>query len=181
MPAVRVAGAASFSTSPRPRLVTAVAARVLRVRTPLCTVRSTAPVFFLEAVRLRAEPSEGDTDTPKPPKPSEDEGFFGQYPSLSLGPYLQGFLRLAEVAFEAARGFPRADAERLELVELVAVECPLDRPELERRGLDFPAVRFPEVVAPDRVAPPFGRELLRREVERLEVLEAPPLGFFFWP
>jgi len=56
-----------------------------------------------------------------------------------------------------------------------------DRPELARRRLDFPAVGLPEREAPLRASPSLRGELLRREVELLEVLKAPPLRFFFSP
>jgi hypothetical protein len=158
-------------------LATPAAAREEIVRTPLCTVRSTAPVFFLVAVRLRPELSEGDTDTPKPPE-LPDDGRGGQYPSLSLGPYLQGFLERDFLTFADARGFPRADPVALELVPLPLLERDPDRPELLARDLDFPAVGPVERCAACRVPAALRGELLRREVERLEVLEA---AFFFWP
>jgi hypothetical protein len=94
---------------------------------------------------------------------------------------LQGFLRLAEVAFEAPRLLPRAEAVALEFGELPLFERFFDRPELARCCCDFPAVALVERGAAFRAAPPVRGELLRREEERLEVLEAPPLGFFFWP
>jgi len=82
------------------------------------------------------------------------------------------------LAFAEARGFPRPDPVALELVPLPLLERDPDRPELLARDLDFPPVGPVERCAAFRAAPPLRGELLRREVERLEVLEA---AFFFWP
>jgi len=92
---------------------------------------------------------------------------------------LHGFLERL-LPFADAGRFPDPAPVALELVPLPLLERDCDRPPLLAGDLDFPAVRPVERGAALLVEPPLD-PLLRVEVERLEMLEAPPLGFFFSP